>query len=140
MIAVQISSVRAMEILDSRGRPTVAVQVTSSDGVIGRCAVPSGASTGSGEAVELRDGDLKRFGGLGVGRAVSSVNGELAELLTSRKWPDLEHVDLALIELDGTPDKFRLGANAILGVSVAVARVMAAVDGRPCGAGCGQMG
>lgn len=131
MIAVQISSVRAMEILDSRGRPTVAVQVTSSDGVIGRCAVPSGASTGSGEAVELRDGDPKRFGGLGVGRAVSSVNGELAELLTSRKWPDLEHVDLALIELDGTPDKFRLGANAILGVSVAVARVMAAVDGAP---------
>jgi enolase len=131
MTAVQISSVRAMEVLDSRGRPTVAVRVTSSDGVIGRCSVPSGASTGSGEAVELRDGDPKRFGGLGVRRAVNAVNGEIAELLTSRRWPDLEHVDLALIELDGTHNKSRLGANALLGASVAVARTMAATAGTP---------
>ncbi len=131
MTAVQICSVRAIEILDSRGRPTVAVSVTSSDGVTGRCSVPSGASTGTGEAVERRDGDPKRFGGLGVRGAVEAVNGEIAELLTSRKWPDLEQVDQALIELDGTHNKFRLGANAILGASVAVARTMAATAGAP---------
>lgn len=131
MTAVQIASARAIEVLDSRGRPTVAVQVTSSDGVTGSCSVPSGASTGSGEAVERRDGDPKRFGGLGVRRAVNAVNGEIAELLTSRKWPDLEHLDLALIELDGTHNKFRLGANALLGASVAVARTMAATAGAP---------
>ncbi|MGB9281911.1 MAG: phosphopyruvate hydratase [Pseudonocardiaceae bacterium] len=131
MTAIQISSVRAIEILDSRGRPTVAVQVTSSDGVTGYCSVPSGASTGSGEAVERRDGDPKRFGGLGVLRAVEAVNGEIAELLISRKWPDLEQVDQALIELDGTHNKLRLGANAILGASVAVARTMAATAGAP---------
>jgi enolase len=131
MTAVQISSVRAIEILDSRGRPTVAVWVTLNDGVTGTCSVPSGASTGSGEAVERRDGDPKRFGGLGVRRAVDAVNGEIAELLTSRKWSDLEHVDRALIELDGTHNKFRLGANAILGASVAVARTMAVTAGAP---------
>lgn len=131
MTAVQISSVRAIEILDSRGRPTLAVRVTSSDAILGRSSVPSGASTGSGEAVERRDGDPKRFGGLGVRGAVDAVNGEIAELLTSRKWADLEHVDQALIELDGTPHKFRLGANAILGVSIAVARTMAAAAETP---------
>lgn len=131
MTAVQIARIRAIEILDSRGRPTVAVQATSSDGVTGSCSVPSGASTGSGEAVERRDGDPKRFGGLGVLGAVDAVNGEIAELLISRKWPDLGYVDQALIELDGTPNKFRLGANAILGASVAVARTMAASAGAP---------
>lgn len=131
MTVVQISSVRAIEVLDSRGRPTLAVRVTSSDGLTGRCSVPSGASTGTGEAVERRDGDPKRFGGLGVRGAVDAVNGEIAELLTSLTWSDLEHVDKALIELDGTHNKFRLGANAILGVSVAVARVMTVADGVP---------
>jgi len=131
MTVFRISTVRAREVLDSRGRPTVAVQISSSDGATGSCSVPSGASTGSGEAVELRDGDPKRFGGLGVRRAVDAVNGEIAELLTSRTWSDLDDVDRALIKLDGTPNKFRLGANAILGVSVAVARILAATAGVP---------
>ncbi|MGH2719470.1 MAG: phosphopyruvate hydratase, partial [Actinomycetota bacterium] len=129
MTVFRISTVRAVEILDSRGRPTVAVQVSAADGVTGRCSVPSGASTGSGEAVELRDGDPKRFGGLGVRRAVDAVNGEIADLLTSRPWSGLAEVDGALIKLDGTSNKFRLGANAILGVSVAVARTLAASAG-----------
>lgn len=131
MTALQISSIRAVEVLDSRGRPTVAVQVTSTDGFTGRSSVPSGASTGSGEAVEVRDGDPRRYRGLGVQRAVNTVNGEISELLTGRTWPDLERVDLAMIELDGTRNKFRLGANALLGVSVAVARTMAAAAGIP---------
>lgn len=131
MTVFRISTVRAREVLDSRGRPTVAVQISSPDGATGSCSVPSGASTGSGEAVELRDGDPKRFGGLGVRRAVDAVNGEIAELLTSRTWSDLDDVDRALIKLDGTPNKFRLGANAILGVSVAVARILAATAGVP---------
>lgn len=127
----QISTVRAIEVLDSRGRPTVAVQVSTALGVTGGSCVPSGASTGSGEAVELRDGDPTRFGGLGVQRAVDAVNGEIADLLMSRTWSDLEDVDQALIKLDGTANKSRLGANAILGVSVAVSRALAAAAGVP---------
>lgn len=126
MTALHLSEIRALEILDSRGRPTVAVHARSSQGAIGTATVPSGASTGSGEAVEVRDGDPKRYGGLGVQRAVEAVNGEIAELLLSRPWTNLTQVDHALIELDGTPNKFRLGANALLGVSIAIARCLAA--------------
>jgi enolase len=127
----EISTVRAIEVLDSRGRPTVAVRVSTALGATGRCSVPSGASTGSGEAVELRDGDPKRFGGLGVQRAVDAVNGDIADLLKSQVFADLHDVDQALIKLDGTPNKSRLGANAILGVSVAVSRALAATAGVP---------
>jgi enolase len=131
MNVFRISTVRAIEVLDSRGRPTVAVHVCTATGATGRCSVPSGASTGSGEAVELRDGDPKRFGGLGVQRAVDAVNGEIADLLASRIWSDLGDIDRALIKLDGTSNKSRLGANAIVGVSVAVARALAAAAGVP---------
>lgn len=128
---LRISTVRATEVLDSRGRPTVAVRVSTAGGITGQCLVPSGASTGRGEAVELRDGDPARFHGLGVRRAVAAVNGEIAELLTSRTWSDGHDLDHALIQLDGTPNKCRLGANAILGVSVAVTRLLAAACGTP---------
>jgi enolase len=128
---LRISTVRATEVLDSRGRPTVAVRVSTVGGITGQCLVPSGASTGSGEAVELRDGDPARFHGFGVQRAAAAVNGEIAELVTGRTWSDGHELDHALIQLDGTPNKCRLGANAILGVSVAVTRVLAAASGTP---------
>jgi enolase len=120
-----------LEVLDSRGRPTVAVTVTLDDGTTARAGVPSGASTGSREAVELRDGDKSRYGGAGVRTALASVTGEIAELLRHRSWASLAEADQALIELDGTPTKARLGANAIVGVSMALARALAASAGLP---------
>jgi enolase len=122
---MEIESVRGREILDSRGNPTLEVEVTLIDGSSGRAAVPSGASTGSHEALELRDGDAARYGGKGVLRAVEHVNGEIAGAVLGLSALDQVAVDQALIELDGTKDKSRLGANAILGVSLAVARAAA---------------
>ena len=121
-----IQTVHAREILDSRGNPTVEVAVRLTSGVGGRAAVPSGASTGAHEAVELRDGDPGRYGGKGVLQAVANVNGEIAAAVRGTEADDQEAVDRRLIDLDGTPNKARLGANAILGVSMAVARAVAA--------------
>ena len=118
------------EILDSRGNPTVEVDVVLEDGSTGRAAVPSGASTGAHEAVELRDGG-PRFLGKGVARAVEAVNGEIFEAIGGMEAEDQIHIDRTLIELDGTPNKSRLGANAILGVSLAVAKAAAAASGLP---------
>jgi enolase len=120
-----VADLSALEILDSRGNPTLRVAVKLASGVEGRAGVPSGASTGSREAVELRDGDPDRYGGKGVTRAASNVNGELRELLGSRSWISLAEVDAAMIATDGTENKARLGANAIVGVSMAVARALA---------------
>jgi len=129
--ATEIVAVRGREILDSRGNPTVEVEVLLADGSRGRAAVPSGASTGSREALERRDGDPKRFYGRGVLQAVEAVNGELADLVLGRDALDQAAIDLAMIELDGTDNKRRLGANAILGVSLAVAHAAAAATGQP---------
>jgi len=117
-----IEAVGAREILDSRGNPTVEVEVALDDGTVARAAVPSGASTGAFEAVELRDGDKSRYGGKGVARAVLAVLDEIGPELVGFEASDQRLVDQALIDLDGTPDKSRLGANAILGVSLAVAK------------------
>jgi enolase len=125
-----IASVHARQILDSRGNPTVEVDVGLRSGAFGRAAVPSGASTGEHEAVELRDGG-NAFGGKGVLRAVGHVNGEIADAVQGRNGTDQAGLDRALIELDGTDTKARLGANAILGVSLAVARAQAADAGQP---------
>jgi len=122
--------VKGREIIDSRGNPTVEVDVTLDGGAFGRAAVPSGASTGQREALELRDGDKKRFLGKGVTKAVSHVNGEIARALGGRD-ADQRTVDTFLIDLDGTPNKGRLGANALLGVSMAVAKANAAALGVP---------
>lgn len=122
---------RAIEILDSRARPTLQVEAGLGNGAVGVAGVPSGASTGTREAVERRDGDLDRFGGAGVQRAVMSVEGEIADSVVGREWASLADLDQALINLDGTSNKERLGANAIVGVSMAVARAIAASDGRP---------
>jgi enolase len=126
----QVIDVDALEILDSRGRPTLQVAVTLADGTRGVAGVPSGASTGSREAVERRDGDKSRYGGLGVLGAVDAVRGEIADRLRRQSWADLAGIDAALIELDGTPNKARLGANALVGTSMACARVLAAAEGR----------
>jgi enolase len=115
----------ALEILDSRGRPTLAVTVRLADGSTARAGVPSGASTGSREAVELRDGDTSRYEGKGVLKAAANVNGEIADLLRGRTWTSLAEADQAMITLDGTPNKSRLGANATVGVSMALARALA---------------
>ncbi len=120
-----IKRITAREILDSRGNPTIEVDVELSDGTIGTAAVPSGASTGKYEAVELRDGDKKRYGGLGVLTAVANIHGEIAPALLGMAVSDQEKIDRKLIELDGTANKSRLGANAILGVSLAVAKAAA---------------
>jgi enolase len=120
-----ILDITAREILDSRGNPTVEVDVTLEDGSFGRAAVPSGASTGAHEAVELRDGDKKRYLGKGVSKAVAAVNGEIFEALADMDAEDQIGIDRAMIALDGTPNKARLGANAILGVSLAVAKAAA---------------
>ncbi|MCO5177777.1 MAG: phosphopyruvate hydratase [Thermomicrobiales bacterium] len=120
-----IESIWAREILDSRGNPTVEVDVTLLDGSFGRAAVPSGASTGQFEAVELRDGDKSRYGGKGVQNAVNNVNAVIAPALQGESAVDQRHVDQIMIDLDGTPNKGNLGANAILGVSLAVARAAA---------------
>ena len=122
----KIESVRAQEILDSRGFPTVGVEVVLSDGSVGWAGVPSGASTGEHEAVELRDGDKARYFGKGVLKAVANANGELAKAVKGREASDLAGLDAAMIGLDGTPNKGRLGANAILAVSMATARAAAA--------------
>jgi enolase len=113
------------EILDSRGNPTVEVDVVLEDGSFGRAAVPSGASTGAHEAVELRDGDKKRYSGKGVRKAVDAVNGEIFEALADMAAEEQVQIDQTMIDLDGTPNKGRLGANAILGVSLAVAKAAA---------------
>jgi len=126
-----ISKVYAREILDSRGNPTIEVEAQLSGGATGRAAVPSGASTGQHEALELRDGDKSRFGGLGVLKAVSNVNGEIAAAVIGMTATEQEAVDRRLIDLDGTPDKSRLGANAILGASLAVAHAAASSLGTP---------
>ncbi len=120
-----IDNVKAREILDSRGNPTLEVEVELSDGTMGRAAVPSGASTGKYEAVELRDGDSSRFNGLGVLQAVTNVNKDIATAIIGMLATDQVAIDHKLIELDGTADKSRLGANAILGTSLAVARAAA---------------
>jgi enolase len=126
-----ISRVVGRQILDSRGHPTVEVDVELADGSIGRAAVPSGASTGANEAVELRDGDPARFHGRGVRKAVSGVNGEIAAAVVGLDAEDQALVDATLIALDGTPDKARLGANAILGVSLATVKAAAQAHRQP---------
>jgi enolase len=127
----RIERVHGREILDSRGNPTVEVDVILRDGTLGRAAVPSGASTGANEAVELRDGEKGRFGGKGVARAVDAVDGEIATALRGADAADQAALDRTLIELDGTPNKGRLGANAILGASLASAHAAAAAAGQP---------
>ncbi|MGY2049512.1 phosphopyruvate hydratase [Methylobacterium sp. JK268] len=126
-----ITNIAARQILDSRGNPTVEVDVLLEDGSFGRAAVPSGASTGAHEAVELRDGDKGKFGGKGVLKAVAAVNGEILDAVGGMDAEDQVAVDEAMIELDGTPNKARLGANAILGVSLAVAKAAAEASGLP---------
>ena len=120
-----ITDIEGREILDSRGNPTVEVDVTLETGAFGRAAVPSGASTGAHEAVELRDGDAARYGGKGVLKAVHAVNNEIFEALSGLDADNQEHLDSLLVDLDGTPNKARLGANAILGVSLATAKAAA---------------
>ncbi|MEO1564012.1 MAG: phosphopyruvate hydratase [Pseudomonadota bacterium] len=126
-----IIDIHAREILDSRGNPTVEVDVTLEDGSLGRAAVPSGASTGAHEAVELRDGDATRFHGKGVLAAVDAVNGEIASALIEADATLQTEIDALMCELDGTPNKARLGANAILGVSLATAKAAAESTGQP---------
>ncbi len=126
-----IIDLHGREILDSRGNPTVEVDVLLDDGSFGRAAVPSGASTGAYEAVELRDGDAARYKGKGVLKAVDAVNGEIAEMLDGLHAEDQRDIDMAMIALDGTENKSRLGANAILGVSLAVAKAAANARGLP---------
>lgn len=129
-MSLRIAKLRAVEILDSRARPTLAITLTTPDGTRSQAGVPSGASTGTREAVELRDGDPARFAGQGVQQAVGHVNGEIAQALTGRAFASAAEVDAALIALDGTETKSRLGANAIIGVSLAAARAEAAADGK----------
>ena len=117
----EIVDILAREILDSRGNPTIEVDVVLEDGASGRAAVPSGASTGAHEAVERRDGDKNRYQGKGVLQAVAAVNGEIFDALSGLDAEDQRRIDSLLIDLDGTQNKSRLGANAILGVSLAVA-------------------
>jgi len=126
-----ISQVHAREVLDSRANPTVEVEIVLSDGARGQTSVPSGASTGANEAVELRDGEPDRYQGRGVLKAVENVRGQIAPELIGRDASYQEGIDRMLIDLDGTPNKSRLGANAMLGVSVAVARAAAQSDGKP---------
>src|SRR5580704_1701565 len=121
----KITYVHAREILDSRGNPTVEADIRLASGAFGRAAVPSGASTGAHEAVEVRDGDPERYGGKGVQRAVEAVNEEIADAVVGMEAGDQIALDGALIELVGTPNKSRLGANAILGVSLAAAKASA---------------
>lgn len=128
-MSTAITKIHAREILDSRGNPTLEAEITLAGGGFGRAAVPSGASTGSREAVELRDGDKNRYLGKGVSKAVGHVNVEIAKALVGRDAADQLAIDRQLIELDGTPNKGRLGANALLGVSMAAARAVAAQRG-----------
>src|SRR5579863_3443047 len=126
-----IVDIVAREILDSRGNPTVEVDVTLEDGSTGRAAVPSGASTGAHEAVELRDGDKSRFGGKGVLKAVDAVNRDIFDAISGFEAEDQVKIDETMIALDGTPNKSKLGANAILGVSLATAKAAADASGLP---------
>src|SRR5688500_6133056 len=126
----RLQALRALEVLDSRGRPTVAAACCVND-AWGEVSVPAGASTGAGEALDLRDGNPSRYAGLGCLRAVSHVTGEIAAALVGQKLPDQAALDSTLVELDGTPDKSRLGANATLAVSLAFARACAAARGVP---------
>src|SRR5438132_10285261 len=126
-----IVDISGREILDSRGNPTVEVDVVLEDGARGRAAVPSGASTGAHEAVELRDGDKARYLGRGVRKAVDAVNGEIFDAIGGMDAEAQVKIDETLIALDGTPNKGRLGANAILGVSLAVAKAAAAAHNAP---------
>jgi len=126
-----IEGISALEVLDSRGNPTVEVEVTLADGSWGRAAVPSGASTGIHEALELRDGDKKRYLGKGVAQAVANVNGVISDELFGWDATDQKAIDAALLALDGTPNKAKLGANAILGESLAVAKAAANSLGLP---------
>ncbi|MDD3896950.1 MAG: phosphopyruvate hydratase [Candidatus Peribacteraceae bacterium] len=126
-----IQKLHARQILDSRGNPTIEVDCTLDDGSFGRAAVPSGASTGSHEALELRDGDKKLYGGASVLKAVANVNGAIASALVAQDIADQRGIDAMLVELDGTPNKSKFGANAILGVSMAVCRARAGAERRP---------
>jgi len=128
---MSIASIHARQIIDSRGNPTVEVDVTLTSGVMGRASVPSGASTGSREAVELRDGDKSQFGGKGVMKAVANVNGEIADALIGMAANEQQAIDEKMITLDGTENKGRLGANALLAVSMAVAKAAAIQLGQP---------
>ena len=131
MATFDVADLSALEILDSRGRPTLAVTVRLADGTAARAGVPSGASTGSREAVERRDGDPDRYEGKGVLGAVAAVNTEIRDLLRGRPWTSLAEADQAMIDLDGTANKSRLGANATVGTSMALARALAASAGTP---------
>src|SRR5215212_8105559 len=124
-MSATIQFIHARQVLDSRGNPTVEVDCLLEDGTLGRAAVPSGASTGEHEAVELRDDDKKKWVGKGVGKAVENVNSKIAPELIGSDPRDQEAIDQLMIELDGTPNKAKLGANAILGVSMAVAKAAA---------------
>jgi enolase len=135
---LKIESIKGREILDSRGNPTVEVDVRLEGGAFGRAAVPSGASTGQREALELRDGDKKRYLGKGVSKAVANINGEIAAAIKGRD-ADQRAIDKQMIELDGTPNKGRLGANALLGVSMALARAAAAAANTPLYAHLGNL-
>ena len=127
----EIVAVHGREILDSRGNPTVEVELATVSGFVGRASVPSGASTGANEAVELRDGDKGRYGGKGVLNAAGNVDTELAQVVVGLDAADQRTLDLAMIEADGTPNKGRLGANAILGVSMAAAKAAAEASALP---------
>src|SRR5579864_2239334 len=126
-----IVDISAREILDSRGNPTIEAEVTLDSGAAGRAAVPSGASTGAHEAVELRDGDKARYGGKGVLKAVEHAEGEILDAIGGMEASEQVAIDNTMIDLDGTPNKSRLGANAILAVSLAVAKAAAADAGQP---------
>src|SRR3954469_5530390 len=128
MATASIKSIHAREVLDSRGNPTVEVDARLEGGALGRAIVPSGASTGEHEAWELRDGDKKRYGGKGVTNAVANVNGKIAAAIKGMDARDQAKIDNRIIELDGSPNKKNLGANALLGVSLAVAHAAAAAE------------
>ena len=128
---MKITEIRGREILDSRGNPTIEAEVILENGVTGRASVPSGASTGENEALELRDGDKHRYGGKGVSKAVDNINNRIAPLLYGGNVFEQRNLDLLMLELDGTPTKRNLGANAILGVSLAIARAAAKACGMP---------
>src|SRR6266478_6974290 len=130
-MSLSIEFIQARQILDSRGNPTVEVDVILEDGTLGRAAVPSGASTGEHEAVELRDDDKKKWLGKGVSKAVENVNSKIAPELIGLDPRDQEAIDQLMIDLDGTPNKAKLGANAILGVSMAVAKAAAEMSHLP---------
>ena len=136
----RITQIHAREILDSRGNPTLEAEVTLANGSVGRAAVPSGASTGSREAVELRDGDKARYFGKGVQKAVANVNGPIAQALKGFDAADQSGLDIKLVALDGTPNKARLGANALLGVSLANAHAIAATHKQPLWQHLAQLG